>query len=88
MAQETTARVFRQASDDAREMAMSVIHNPSLNTIKDHADNVFQTILELLRRIRDTVQAPNAFVEQLHIIFRDESEWCYIKKLLLKFNTF
>ncbi|CAG9797952.1 unnamed protein product [Chironomus riparius] len=72
MAHETSARVFRQASDDAREMAMRVIHDPALNEIKGQAENVWRTVLEILKRLRESISTPNAVVEQLQIIFRDE----------------
>lgn len=99
MAHEQGMRVFRQASDDAREMAMrvrtenselcatfeittmksfQVIHDPTLNQnlnqLKGQAESAWRTFLEILRRLKDAVTAP-AVMEQLQIIFRDESEF-------------
>lgn len=55
-----------------------MIHDPGLNQnldqIKGHAESAWQTILEMLRTIKDAVKAPNALLDQLQIIFRDESE--------------
>lgn len=106
MAQEQSMRVIRQASDDAREMAMrvgwagflnhfltlitaisfQVIHDPGLNQnldqIKGQAETVWRTILEILKRLKETVKAPNALLDQLQIIFRDESEFQSVLVLL------
>lgn len=53
-----------------------MIHDsgPGLNEIKGQAENVWKTILEILKRVREAVQSPNALVDQFQIIFRDESE--------------
>lgn len=40
--------------------------------MKTQAEAVWQTILEILRQIKESVQAPNALLDQLQIIFRDE----------------
>ena len=98
MAQEQSMRVIRQASDDAREMAMrvkliavnvskashynnnffQVIHDPGLNqnldNVKGQAENVWRAILEVLKSVKEAVKAPNALLDQLQIIFRDESK--------------
>lgn len=56
-----------------------VIHDPALNQnitqIKGHANDIWVAILELLNRLKETAKAPNVFIEQLLIIFRDESEF-------------
>lgn len=79
MAQEQSLRVFRQASDDAREMAMRVIHDPGLNQnidqIRGQAESAWRALLEVLKTIKDAVKTPNALLDQLQIIFRDESEF-------------
>jgi hypothetical protein len=49
-----------------------VIHDPTLNEIKGQAESVWRTVLEVLKRIRETIQSPNLVVEQLQIVFRDE----------------
>jgi hypothetical protein len=48
--------------------------NQQYDTIKTQAETMWRTILEILRRIKENVQAPNALLDQLQIIFRDESE--------------
>lgn len=58
--------------------SFQVIHDPGLNQnldqIKGQAETVWRTILEILKRLKETVKAPNALLDQLQIIFRDESE--------------
>ncbi|CRL05020.1 CLUMA_CG018188, isoform A [Clunio marinus] len=75
MAQEQSMRVFRQASDDAREMAMRVIHDPglnqNLNQIKGQAEAVFRTFLDVIGRIKDALRT-QTMLDQLEQIFRDE----------------
>lgn len=55
-----------------------MIHDPGLNQnidqIKGQAENAWRTILEVLKRLKETVKAPNALLDQLQIIFRDESK--------------
>lgn len=55
-----------------------VIHDPGLNqnleNMKGQAETVWLTFLAVLRRLKETVQTPNALLDQLQIIFRDESE--------------
>ena len=94
MTQEGGMRVFRQASDDAREMAMRVIHdqNQNLDSFKTSATETWRTIIEILRRItttiKETVQAPDVLLDQLQIIFRDESKLKVVFIIESIFNTF
>jgi len=62
-------RVFRQASDESRELAMRVIHDG-----RGQAEIVWSAVLEALKRVRESIKAPNALLDQLQIIFRDESK--------------
>lgn len=56
-----------------------MIHDPGLNQnldqMKGHAESVWRTILEILKRLKETVKSPNALLDQLHIIFRDECKF-------------
>ena len=58
---------------------MRVIHDPGLNQnidqIKGQAEVAWRAILEILNRIKEAVRAPNTVLDQLQIIFRDESEF-------------
>lgn len=60
-------------------MFFQVIHDPELNQnitqIRGHASDLWRAFLEVLNRLKETAKAPNVFVEQLLIIFRDESEY-------------
>lgn len=55
-----------------------MIHDPGLNQnidqIKGQAENAWRTVMEVLKRLKETVKAPNALLDQLQIIFRDESK--------------
>lgn len=55
-----------------------MIHDPGLNQnldqMKNQAETVWKTIIEVLRQIKDAVKSPNILIDQLQIIFRDESE--------------
>lgn len=76
--------MITQSYDLIANIVFQVIHDPGLNQnldqIKGQAENVWRTILEILKRVKETVKAPNALLDQLQIIFRDES------KLRLKAN--
>jgi hypothetical protein len=54
-----------------------VIHDPGLNQnldqIKDQAETVWLTVLEILKRLKEAVKSPNVLLDQLQVIFRDES---------------
>jgi hypothetical protein len=50
-----------------------VIHDPTLNEIKGQAENFWRTLIDILNRMGETVKAPNLILEQLQIVFRDES---------------
>lgn len=56
-----------------------MIHDPGLNRnldqIKDQAETVWRTILEVLRQIKEAVKSPNDMIAHLQIIFRDESKF-------------
>lgn len=71
-----------------------MIHDPGLNQnldqIKGQAENVWRTILEILKRIKETVKTPDALLDHLQIIFRDESEFPTFsipRKLLVYSNS-
>lgn len=57
---------------------LKVIHDPGLNQnigqIKNQAENVWRTLLEMARVLKEAVKSPNMLIDQLSIIFRDESK--------------
>lgn len=57
-----------------RFYSFQVIHDPTLNTIKDNAESIWQMIIEILNRMGEAVKSPNVLLDQFNIIFRDESE--------------
>lgn len=61
-----------------------MIHDPGLNQnldqIKDQAENVWRSLLEMLKVLKEAAKSPNVLIDQLQIIFRDESKILSNKK--------